>query len=301
VTSANSRGREALNCGPSWPRELTISVVIATRDRPTPLREVVDQVVEQLHADEELIVVDDATSAPAQNEWHDVNARFVRSHGQGPAVARNRGWRVASGDIIAFTDDDVTLDAGWLGAIRAEFACDPRLIAVEGRTVSRPFDPVFEYSVAADAEGCGLTCNVAYRRTTLELLDGFDESFKFAHCEDFDLFTRARRLGHVKFSPAMTVEHHPRQITPGQFARRAGWIVSERRLYAKNPELKPHAWPASWCAVVGGLRWPIATLFKAPDASSVPEPRRLRRALVLTFLWWWHLVLAIPALAVTKP
>src|SRR4051812_49763055 len=35
---------------------------------------------------------------------------------EGPASARNRGWRRARAPIVAFTDDDCLPDAGWLAA-----------------------------------------------------------------------------------------------------------------------------------------------------------------------------------------
>jgi acetyltransferase-like isoleucine patch superfamily enzyme len=260
------------------------------------VRRVGEQVLSQLEEGDELIVVDDTTGSPEPYEWLGPQGSMIRSHGCGPAVARNLGWRAASGEIIAFTDDDVQLDAGWLAAVRAEFA-DVPLVVVEGRTRSRPFDPLYEYSVSSAAARNGLTCNVAYRKVMLGRLDGFDEGFPFAHCEDVDLFTRAKRLGPVRFSQAMNVEHEPRPVTPASLARRARWVTSEYRLYVKNPELREHALPASVCALIDYTGWPVRSLLHAGDVRSLRDLRRLARLQLVAFLWWYYMICALPGLA----
>jgi GT2 family glycosyltransferase len=276
--------------------ELTISVVIATRDRRELLERVVGQLLGQLGGDDELIVVDDSTSAHVLGEVLDPRVRVMRSGGRGPATARNLGWRAAGGEVIAFTDDDVLVDPGWLTAIRTRFVSAPDLVAVEGRTVSRPFDYLYEYSVDSHDALNGLTCNVGYRRAALEQISGFDEGFRFAHCEDVDLFLRARSVGRVEFAEHMLVEHEPRPVTPAQFARRAGWLASERRLFSKHRERKPYPLPPVLCALITYLRWPIDYLIVGTDASSLRDTARLRRTALLTALWWWHVAKAVPSL-----
>ena len=56
----------------------------------------------------------------------------------GPAPARNLAWRMATGECIAFTDDDCIAEPGWLNAVTAPFA-DERVGLVQGRT--RPAVP----------------------------------------------------------------------------------------------------------------------------------------------------------------
>ena len=59
-------------------------------------------------------------------------ARVVREPVPGISAARNRGVDVATGEIIAFTDDDVLVDRRWLRAIGERFAREPDLAAVSG-------------------------------------------------------------------------------------------------------------------------------------------------------------------------
>jgi GT2 family glycosyltransferase len=280
--------------------DLRISVVIATRDRIELLAQVVAQLLEQLEQGDELIVVDDSTSSANLQERLGTHVRVLRSGGHGPATARNHGWRATTGDLVAFTDDDVRLDPNWIAAIRGEFAAKATLAGVEGRTVSRSYDPLYEYSVEADRAWNGLTCNVAYRREVLETVGGFDERFRFAHCEDVDLFTRARRIGEVEFAGDVIVDHEPREIIPARFARRGGWVASERRLFAKHPRLKPYPLPPGLCAVVVYLKWPITRSWRAKPGP-FRDAARLQRAVLLTLLWWWHVAKAVPSLIATKP
>lgn len=281
--------------------EPAVSVVIASRDRQELLSRVVGQLLPQLRDGDELIVVDDSTTGDGVGASLDQRVRVLASGGRGPATARNLGWRMATGEVIAFTDDDVLVDRSWLAAIRSEFTAGADLVAVEGRTVSRPFDPLYEYSVESDYAGNGLTCNVAYRRSALEQVGGFDENFRFAHCEDVDLFMRARRIGRVEFSERMHVEHEPRPVIPAQFARRGGWLASERRLYAKHRERRPYPLPPTICALIAYLRWPIDHLIAGADISPLRDAARLRRTVLLSALWWWQVVKAVPTLTSTQP
>lgn len=280
--------------------EPAISVVIATRDRSRSLRRVTSQITSQMLTSDELIIADDTSVQTDLYHWLPARTRVLYSCGRGPAVARNLGWRAAAGEVIAFTDDDVSVDEGWLAAIRAAFAADTSLLALEGHTLSRVFDPLYEYSVCSEEARNGLTCNVAYRKSALERLGGFDEGFQFAHCEDQDLFLRAQSIGRSRFSQAMRVHHEPRAIRPCAFARRAGWLGSEHRLYVKHPNLKPYPFPPVVSALAVSLRWPIATLFRGSLRRLCRDPRRLARALTITFLWWWHTFRAIPPLLLTR-
>lgn len=94
----------------SWP---LVSVVIPTYGRPEMLTEAVGTVCEQTYPYLELIVVDDCSPTPARETLDGVDLSGnvdvdVRRHEQnrGANVARNTGISVASGDLIAFLDDD---------------------------------------------------------------------------------------------------------------------------------------------------------------------------------------------------
>lgn len=89
-----------------------VSVVIPTHDRPDLLERAIRSVLEQTYTELELIVVDDASPEPVSlNEIVDrdaiADARCIRlEDNRGGAGARNAGVAAASGEYVAFLDDD---------------------------------------------------------------------------------------------------------------------------------------------------------------------------------------------------
>lgn len=87
-----------------------VSVVIPTHNRPALLQEALASVLSQTVLPAEIIVVDDASSPPAElPACHDGITIHLLRHEQtrGGAAAKNTGARAARGDLIAFLDDDL--------------------------------------------------------------------------------------------------------------------------------------------------------------------------------------------------
>lgn len=114
-----------------------VTVVIATRNRPEQLRVCLASVQRAMAPSDEIVVVDSASDdpEPTRNVALLAGARIFRCEQRGAARARNLGARNARGGLIAFTDDDVVVDEGWLDAIAKTFS-DASIDAVVG--------PVFE-------------------------------------------------------------------------------------------------------------------------------------------------------------
>jgi histidinol-phosphate phosphatase family protein len=198
------------------------SVVVPTIGRPS-LRALLDSLAAQSPAPREVVVVDDRPVArrPAGDAALDLPdglpVRVLRSGGRGPAAARNVGWRATSGTWVAFLDDDVLLPRGW----SRELEADLREPAPAGRgeptggVSARIHVPDPEGRRPTDAERgvLGLrdawwaTADMAYRRTALERVGGFDERFPRAYREDADLALRVRRAGFALRRGDRTVVH----------------------------------------------------------------------------------------------
>jgi GT2 family glycosyltransferase len=125
------------------------SVVVPTNfARPAELRRCLKTLAELDHPDYEVIVVD---NRPADAPLADLEGvRVVRESRPGISAARNRGVAVATGEIIAFTDDDVQVHPGWLSALGRRFARQPHVSAVSGLVVplelETPAQILFEQS-----------------------------------------------------------------------------------------------------------------------------------------------------------
>ena len=233
-------------------RRLAVSVVIATRDRPALLRRSLEALLVQdlSSADYEIIVVDDGEDPGTQATVEHLRARsaglpalrYLRAAGtRGPAAARNHGWRHASGEIVAFTDDDTIADPAWLReGLRA---MTPGVAAASGRIVvpvpQRPTD--YERDAAHLESAEFATANCFVRCGDLAALGGFDERFTTAWREDSDLHFRLLecRLP-VKRAAAAVVQHPVRPAHWGVSLQQQRKVVFDALLYAKHPQLYRH-------------------------------------------------------------
>lgn len=113
------------------------SVVVPTNlARPEQLRASVAALDALDHPDFEVVVVDNSRVGEADLLRELVaglsRVRVVREPVPGISAARNAGVRSARGEVVAFTDDDVQVDAGWLRALATRFALRPDEDAVTG-------------------------------------------------------------------------------------------------------------------------------------------------------------------------
>src|SRR4051794_13586500 len=164
-----------------------ISVVVPTRDRPDALARCLEVVSAQLREDDELLVVDSAsTDAETASVASAAGARVIRADRPGSSLARNLGWRSARHDLVAFTDDDVNVLPGWLDAIAHGLLRDDTWfvtgwigVAPEQSHVPEPNpillrpDPLVLDRSAVGA--LGATANCGFRREALEAVGGFPE------------------------------------------------------------------------------------------------------------------------------
>jgi len=107
------------------PEDLLISVILPTRNRRHWLERAIGSVAAQTYANWELVVVDDASDDDTPG-WlaglYEPRLRILRTTGVGAAAARNIGLDVATGNIVAYLDDDNVMHPGWLKAVAWAFS-----------------------------------------------------------------------------------------------------------------------------------------------------------------------------------
>lgn len=120
------------------PTELLVSVIIPTRDRQSRLQRAIASVERQSYPNWEIIVVDDA-SVDATPEFlaglEDKRIKCFRAEGRGGEAARNLGLRHASGEIIAYLDDDNFWHEDWLKSVVWGFTERPEVDVIYGAFV----------------------------------------------------------------------------------------------------------------------------------------------------------------------
>ncbi|MEV6597205.1 glycosyltransferase [Actinoplanes sp. NPDC051346] len=225
---------------------LSISVVLCTRNRPEHLRTALASLQRLEYANFEVVVVDNGSDTDATHrivaDLDDARVRSVDAPVAGLSRARNVGLRHARHDLVAFTDDDVVVDPGWLAGIAAGFRSEPDVSCVSGMVPSveltspcqayfdkrvtwarncvresfslrrpRPAEPMFPFEVGRFGTGA----NFAIRRQTVIALGGFDEGFGVGSPtgggEDIDMFVRVLLNGHtLVYEPSAIIWHRHR-------------------------------------------------------------------------------------------
>jgi glucosyl-dolichyl phosphate glucuronosyltransferase len=262
-----------------------IGVIIATYNRADLLQECLAHLARQSFAEgDEVIVVDNASSDRTQAVLRDQQRAFPvplhilletkpgKSHALMAALRRTRC------DILAFTDDDVNVEAGWLNAIRVAMTAageggQPVVLVggpVEprwerrapfwlklGRGYGRLAAPLALLDYGNEPVDLGartlLGANLAVRRHVVEQLGGFASHLgklrgTLLSGEDHDLCRRVQRAGfRARYCPTARVRHwvpdHRARLT--YFLRWFFWSG------ITNAELDTDDWPTAraFCGV----------------------------------------------------
>ena len=209
-----------------------VSVIIPTRNRPI-LKDCLEHVFQQEYAPLEIIVIDsapDQSARPITDGFPNVkyiqikNARYG-NHSQ----ARNTGISQATGEFLAFIDDDCLVRPGWLTSLMKSFSkgdvgCvggrvvdhywpqDPRAPAsAVGRIRPDNFEILGNFHVEAAGEievdhlpGGNMVCRSALARA----IHGFDVNFRHGCGEETDFCLRIGALGcRLIYNPKSVVDH----------------------------------------------------------------------------------------------
>lgn len=217
------------------------SVVIPTYERPQQLGVLVDLLSKQSELDFEIIIVDQSREKwEVPGSLRNLNILYYHTSIKGAVKARNTGIRLASGEVVAFIDDDCQPGQDWLKNARAYFE-NRNVIGVEGliRTTNTG-DPAYRTVTNEGFEGIGfMTANLFIKRDVLEQIGGFDQRFDNPHFrEDTDLGWHALEYGSIPYADDVTVFHppHKRDIKRESLSERAKYFVHDPLLFKKHPD-----------------------------------------------------------------
>ena len=205
-----------------------ISVVVPVRNDPGHLRSCLEALAASRGADDEVIVVDDASTDESPAVAAALGARVLRLERRaGPAAARNRGAEAARGQHLFFVDADVVVHPETVDQVAAAFAADPTVDALFGSYDRRPgagnflsqYKNLFHHFVHQQGSGEASTfwsgCGAIKRSVFLEM-GGFDTSYARPCIEDIELGARLRRAGRrIVLRKEIQASHLKRWTLPG--------------------------------------------------------------------------------------
>ncbi|AFZ72022.1 glycosyltransferase family 2 protein [Natronobacterium gregoryi] len=167
---------------------MELSAVVSTLNDRERLLTCLDALDERTPSSTEVIVVNgpssDGTSG-AVRERDDVDV-LVEISERNPNVSRNAGLGVASGDVVAFLSSEHAVEAGWYSAIERtiENGADVATGPVTGDDRFGGVDPRRPRTIAGRDVTLFDGDNVAFARTVLKALDGFDEYLEVGGARD---------------------------------------------------------------------------------------------------------------------
>jgi glucosyl-dolichyl phosphate glucuronosyltransferase len=226
-----------------------ISVVVPTCNRTKTLKACIESIAANDYPHYEIIIVDQSSD---ESTLHLVkgnfagNSRIIYLHSdiKCSSNARNEGWRHSKGNIVAFTDDDATVDARWLEGFDQAFGEGDRSVGMVGGRVipvfetPRPawlpsekdyllpsFDAGNELRVFPE-ESLPMSVNFAVKREALEKTGGFDTRLGLKgnsdnpHIggEDSFLAKRVKEEKYIILYQPLCVVYHP--VTASRLTKR---------------------------------------------------------------------------------
>ncbi len=242
-----------------WP---LVTVAVCTRDRPDDMKLCLEAIQKLDYPHLDLLVVDNAPQTEATKELieqHYPEIRYVREPRPGLDWARSRAILEAKGEIIAYTDDDVVVDAGWVKGLAQVFAENPEVMAVTGLVV--PYELETEAQVLFEDYGgfgrgfqtnsyqktpgkpmswqwlgagqFGTGANMAYRCSVFEKIGYFDPALDVGTPTngggDLEMFIRVLRYGYcLVYEPSAMIRHRHRR----EYAQLRRQISFNGSLYA---------------------------------------------------------------------
>lgn len=221
-----------------------VTVAVCTRDRTADLALCLDALNQLDYPYLDLLVIDNAPSTDATQQLVQgkyPHVRYVCEPRPGLDWARNRVIIEAKGDIIAYTDDDVVVDAGWVKALATVFAENPEVMAVTGLVVpyeleteaqvlfemyggfGRGFEQKWYFKVTdktpwqwLGAGQFGTGANMAFRRAVFEVIGYFDPALDVGTVTngggDLEMYYRVLKEGYtLVYEPNAIIRHRHRR------------------------------------------------------------------------------------------
>jgi len=209
-----------------------ISVIIPAYNAASTLGDCLEALGKQSypHDEYEVIVVNDGSTDNTGSLADSAGVRVIHQVNHGPAAARNKGAKEASGDYLLFTDADCAPAPDWIERMMEAFF-DSNVVGAKGvyrtyqrRLISRFVQCEYEDKYDRPAHKRRIdfidTYSAAYLRGTFIQNGGFDPIFSSASVEDQEFSFRLAQKGYQMVFKSTAVVYHQHDKTLVEYARR---------------------------------------------------------------------------------
>lgn len=255
--------------GTAWPR---VSVVVCSYNGARTIRDTLDALRQLQYPDFEVIVVNDGSTDTTAQIAAQYDVCLISTENRGLSNARNTGWQKASGEIVAYIDDDAYPDPHWLHYLAYRFMTGD-WVGVGGPNIAPPGDGAIADCIAnapggpvhvllSDHEAEHIPgCNMAFRRHALAAIDGFDARYRTAG-DDVDVCWRLQaRGGRIGFHAGAMDWHHRRNSLSMYWRQQKGYGKAEALLEQKWPERYNVAGHLAWSGRLYGRGFTLPVPF----------------------------------------
>ncbi len=240
-----------------------ISVVVCSYNGQRTIRDCLEGLRKVEYPNFEVIVVNDGSTDATATIAYEYGFRVISTENRGLSHARNVGMEAATGEIVAYIDDDARPDPHWLTYLAATFLSTEHA-GVGGPNIALPGDGLIADCVTnapgnpvhillSDQEAEHIPgCNMAFRKTCLQAIGGFDPQFHIAG-DDVDACWRLQQCSWtLGFSPAAMVWHHRRNSVQAYWKQQKNYGKAEALLERKWPEKYNTGGHYTWAGRVYG-------------------------------------------------
>jgi GT2 family glycosyltransferase len=244
----------------AWPR---ITVVVCSCNGARTIRDTLEGLKRLAYPEFEVIVVNDGSTDATPAIAAQYGVRLISTENRGLSSARNTGWQAATGEIVAYIDDDAYPDPHWLHYLAYSFITGD-WVGVGGPNIAPAGDgPIAEcvahapggpvHVLLSDREAEHIPgCNMAFRREALAAIGGFDPRYRAAG-DDVDVCWRLQaRGGKIGFHAGAMDWHHRRNSLAMYWRQQKGYGKAEALLEEKWPERYGAAGHLAWAGRLYG-------------------------------------------------
>lgn len=241
-------------------KNLKISFVIPAYNEENNLKFCLDSIIKETagkNVVSEIIVVNNASTDQTRNiALSYKQVKVVDQPKKGLSFARQAGFKVATGDLVANLDADTIMPKGWLETVEKYYNEKTNLVCLSGPHVFYDMPKWFNRGVsvyyyivyglywfnrfvlrnASMVQGG----NFVLRRSALEQIGGFNEGFDF-YGEDADIARRMNKVGNVLFTLRLPIFASGRRVraegffaTPLRYGLNYLWTVLFGRPFNKK-------------------------------------------------------------------